>query len=328
MENKSHAMAAGVFIIVMAALLVGLSLWLTRDQTDYTLYELSSKDSVSGLQTQAPVRYKGVAVGKVTRIGFDPQTSGHVLIRIAVDADAPISPTTFATLGYQGVTGLAHILLDDGETSLETPPSGPSGLPRLPLKSSPLSQLAEQGPAIMGEVQEAMQRLNRLLGDENQQRFGETLNQLSLASASVNTLVQRLDGTIADRLDPALAAVPGVAQDARLTLWALREAGDQAAAAAEQIGLTVRDLNAPGGPLGDIAAGARSLAGAADRFSRVTLPSLDQAADETARAARRLGRTVSNIGDNPQSLIFGPGRAAAGPGEPGFVPPPSAPSAP
>ena len=38
-------------------------------------------------------------------------------------------------------------------------------------------------------------------------------------------------------------------------------------------------------------------------------------------AARRRGRTVSGIGDTPQSLIYGPGRGAAGPGEPGFVAP-------
>ena len=121
MENKAHALAAGIFVIAVAALLAGLAMWLTRDQTDYRVYELSSKESVSGLQPQAAVRYKGVAVGKVQSIGFDPQTTGHVLIRIAVNTDAPISPTTFATLGYQGVTGLAHIQLDDADAPLPIP---------------------------------------------------------------------------------------------------------------------------------------------------------------------------------------------------------------
>ena len=132
MENKSHALAAGIFVIFVSALLAGLGMWLTRDQTDYKLYELSSKDSVSGLQPQAVVRYKGVAVGKVTTIGFDPQIAGNVLIRLAVNTDAPLSPTTFATLGYQGVTGLAHIQLDDAEAPLPQPAPRASGLPRLP----------------------------------------------------------------------------------------------------------------------------------------------------------------------------------------------------
>jgi len=321
MENKSHALAAGLFVIIVAALLAGLAMWLTRDQTDYRVYELSSKESVSGLQPQAAVRYKGVAVGKVQAIGFDPQAAGHVLIRIAVNNNAPIGATTFATLGYQGVTGLAHIQLDDADAPLPQPQPGTSGLPRLPLQSSPFSQLAEQGPAILAQAQEATQRVNQLLGDENQQRFAAALQQLGAAAGSMAQLARRLDHTVSTRLDPALAGVPALTQDAQQTLQALRQAGASAAGAADEVRQGMRLLNAEGGPLAEISSGARSLAVAVDRFGRVTLPRVNSAADETARAARRLGNTASGISDNPQSLIYGPGRAAAGPGEPGFVAP-------
>lgn len=321
MENKSHALAAGIFVIVVAALLAGLAMWLTRDRTDYRVYELSSKDSVSGLQPQAAVRYKGVAVGKVSSIGFDPQAAGNVLIRIAVNADAPISPTTFATLGYQGVTGLAHVQLDDADAPQPPLPPGASGLPRLPLQSSPFSQLAEQGPAILAQAQEATRRVNTLLGDENQQRVATALQQLGAAAGSIDRLARRLDDTVATRLDPALAGVPALTQEAQQTLQALRQAGSSAAGAADEVRQAVRTLNGEGGVIADIAAGAKSLSAAADRFGRVTLPSLNRAADETARTARRLGRTATGINDNPQALIYGPGRGAAGPGEPGFAAP-------
>ncbi|GAA6121254.1 MlaD family protein [Acidovorax sp. FG27] len=321
MENKSHALAAGIFVVVVAALLAGLGLWLTRDRTDYTLYELSSKDSVSGLQPEAAVRYKGVAVGKVTRIGFDPKVAGNVLIRIAVNESAPISPTTFAQLGYQGVTGLAHIQLDDADAPIQPPPPGDSGLPRLTLKSSSFSQIAEQGPAILAQVQEATERINKLLGDENQARFAVALDNLAKAAGSANTLVQRIDNTVATKLDPALATVPAVAQDARATLQALRTAGDNASAAVGEVRSAVAKLSVEGGPIDKIADSSQSLSDAADRFGRVSLPRLNNAADEAARAARRLGRTASGISDNPQSLIYGNGSASAGPGEPGFVPP-------
>lgn len=325
MENKSHALAAGLFVILVSALLAGLGMWLTRDQTEYKVYELSSKDSVTGLQPQAVVRYKGVAVGKVTNIGFDPQAAGNVLIRLAVNTDTPVSPTTFATLGYQGVTGLAHIQLDDADGPLPAPAPGASGLPRLPLHSSSLSQLAEQGPLILGQVQEATQRINHLLNEDNQQRFGLALHNLGQAAGSIDQLARRLDATVATRLDPALAGMPALMQNAQDTLQALRQAGDGTAGAAEEVRQAVRTLNADGGAIADIAAGAKSLSIAADRFGRITLPRLNEAADEAARTARRLGRTAAGLNDNPQAFIYGRGRAEAGPGEPGFAAPPAQP---
>ena len=146
MENKSHALAAGAFVLAIAALLVALAVWLTRDAGSSHPYELSSRDPVTGLQPQAAVRYKGVAVGKVTHIGFDPDVVGNVLIRIAVDDTTPLSPTTFATLSYQGITGLAFVQIDDAGLPQARIPAGRSGVPRLPLETSQLGKLTEQVP--------------------------------------------------------------------------------------------------------------------------------------------------------------------------------------
>ncbi|WP_353233387.1 MlaD family protein [Diaphorobacter ruginosibacter] len=327
MENKSHALAAGIFLIVVAALLAGLGLWLSRDKTDYKIFELSSKESVTGLQPQAAVRYKGVAVGRVTSVGFDPEVAGNVLIRIAVNENAPITSTTFATLGYQGVTGLAHVQLDDAESPLQPVAPGADGIPRLPLQSSQFSQIAEQIPNILVQVNDATHRLNTLLGDDNQKRFSKALDELGQAAGSVNVLLKRIDNTVATKLDPALASVPALASDAQKTLASLRAAGDSAARAADDIGQTVQGLSQEGGPVREIAVSAQSLAAAADRFGRVTLPRLNYAAEQTGRAAQRLGRTADSISDNPQSLIFGAGAGTAGPGEPGFVAPRAVPQA-
>lgn len=321
MENKSHALAAGIFVLVVAAMLAGLTLWLTRDNARYEQYELSTKDGVSGLQPQAAVRYKGVAVGKVTRIGFDPQVSGNVLIRIAVNEQAPISPTTFAVLGYQGVTGLAHILLDDADQPYPELPPGPSGLPRLPLKPSPFGRLAEQAPNILNQVEEATRRVNQLLSDDNQQKLSEALGSIAQAAGSVNTLTQRLDATVAQRLDPALAALPPLAGDARKTLQALQQAGSNVSALAADVGKTTQRLNAEGGAIDQITTGTQALARAADQFGSTTLPRLNRAADDTSRAARQLSRTASGVTDNPQLFIYGSGRIPPGPGEQGFAAP-------
>ena len=63
MENKAHALAAGAFVVVITALLALLAVWLTRDTIQRDLYEMSTGETVSGLQPQAAVRFRGVPVG-------------------------------------------------------------------------------------------------------------------------------------------------------------------------------------------------------------------------------------------------------------------------
>lgn len=321
MENKSHALAAGIFVVLVAAMVAALAMWLTRDSGSYHSYELSSREGVSGLQPQAAVRYKGVSVGKVTHIGFDPQVSGNVLIRIAVEDGTPITPTTFAVLGYQGVTGLAYVLLDDAGEAQAVVAPGASGLPRLPLRSSPFSKLADQGPEILVQVQKAMERINALLDQDNRQVFSATMAHIGDAAASINTLTQRLDTTLVQRIDPALATLPPLARDTAQALQVLREAGVQVSTMAQEISQTTQRLNAPNGAMDQAAQSAQNLARATDRLNNSTLPRLERASDATARAASQFGRMVTGLGDNPQALLYGPGTATPGPGESGFVAP-------
>ena len=63
MENKAHALVAGVFVVITAALLTLLAVWLMRDSTQRNLYEMSTSETVIGLQPQAAVRFRGVPVG-------------------------------------------------------------------------------------------------------------------------------------------------------------------------------------------------------------------------------------------------------------------------
>lgn len=123
---------------------------------------------------------------------------------------------------------------------------------------------------------------------------------------------------MSQRLDPALAALPPLASDARQTLQSLQQAGASVSALAVDLGKTNQRLNAEGGAIDQITAGTQSLARAADQFSTATLPRVNRAADDTARAARQMGRAAGGINDNPQLFIYGSGRIPPGPGEPGF----------
>ena len=321
MENKSHALAAGAFVLAVTALLVAMAMWLTRDKGVTQPFELSTRDTVTGLQPQAAVRFKGVSVGRVTDIGFDPDVAGNVLIRIAVDSNAPLTPTTFATLSYQGITGLAFIQLDDEGKKQEAEPKGSSGIPRLPLRTSQLGELSARVPELMTKVEEVSERVNQLLSDTNQKNFAKTLEGVAASAASINKITQSLDHTLTQRVDPALAALPALVNDSSKTMQALQGAAKDVSRTADAFTATADRLNGKDGPIDRLAEGTGALSQAADTFGSTTLPRLNRVGEDASRAARQLSRTVTNINDNPQSLIFGNGVVHPGPGEPGFVSP-------
>lgn len=325
MENKSHALAAGAFVLGLVAVLVALVLWFTRDDTVRNTYELSTRDAVSGLQPQAAVRYRGIAVGKVTSIDFDPEHKGNVRVRMAIDERVPLTRSTFATLSYQGVTGLAFIALDDKGESQEPLAPNEDDPPRIPLKPSVLAQLQDRGEVIIKQVEQVTTRMNELLGDGNQQRVAQALENIARTSESANQLTRQLDSTIKNRLEPALAAIPPLASNASTALSTVKTAAADVSRVANNFNGTVTRLNAPDGPIDKLATGTQALSQGMDSFNGATLPRLNRVADEASLTMRRLGRVADNLNDNPQSLLFGRGSAEAGPGEAGFTPP--APSA-
>ena len=303
MENKAHAMAAGAFVLVVTALLALLAIWLTRDNTQRDLYDMSTSETVSGLQPQAAVRFRGVPVGKVELIGFDTKVKGNVLIRVSIDRGAPVTKSTFATVASQGVTGLGFIQLDDDGKSAERLAVNDDDPPRIPLKPGGLDKLLKQSEVIFNQVEEASTRLNKLLSDENQQAVTAAVKQLGDAAGSIDRL--------AKGLEPTVASLPALSRDTTATLKSVKTAADDVSATATR-------LSEKGGPLDKLSEGGTALAAGVETFSAGTLPKLGEVADETARAMRQLRRTVSAVDDNPQSLIFGNGPPVPGPGEPGF----------
>ncbi len=313
MENKAHAMAAGAFVLVVAALLALLAVWLTRDNGERHLYELSTRETLSGLQPQAQVRFRGVPVGKVEFIGFDHKTKGNVLVRISVDVGTPLTQSTFATVSSQGVTGLGFIQLeDDGPSAVLLVPNDDDP-PRIPLKPGLLDKLLGKSEVIMDQVEAASTRLNKLLGDGNQQALMSAVQQFGQAADSINKVVLKLE--------PVVASLPKLSQEASVTMKSLKTAADDVSKTATEVGTTAERLNAKGGPLDKLAEGGAALSATVETFSAATLPRLGEVAEETARAMRQLRRTVNAVDDNPQSLIFGNGPPTPGPGETGFTAP-------
>ncbi len=342
MENKSHAMAAGAFVLALTALVVALAVWLTRDTAAHQTFELSSRDAVTGLQEQAGVRFRGVTVGKVVSIGFDPLIRGNVLIRISTDEGAPITKSTFATLGFQGVTGLAFVQLDDTGESKEPLPSSDATPARIPMRASLFSKLADQGTAILIQLEETSRRVNQLLAPENQKDLFAAINGIGVtakdvsqsaktfgqAAGSLQQFSSNADRVLDFQFGPQKMNLPKLVEDLTATLKTLQgttdrigAAADEARAAAGDFRQAAKVVSQPGGALDKLGQGADSLNQLGQSVTTNTLPRLNRTTDETTRALRQVGRSAASLNDNPQALLYGNGPVAPGPGEAGFTAP-------
>ena len=122
MENRAHALIAGLFVLLLGLGILLAGWWFIGKQEATRELVLITRNSVTGLNPQAQVRYRGIRVGKVLDIGLDPQDTRNILVRISVAASLPLTTGVTAQLNYQGVTGLAYVQLEDSGKSIVSLP--------------------------------------------------------------------------------------------------------------------------------------------------------------------------------------------------------------
>lgn len=244
MESRSYALLAGVFVLALVSALVGVIVWFTGNHGERVEYVVVSRIPVSGLTLQAPVRLRGVDVGNVNFIRFDPNDPRNILVGISVDRHAPVMQGTFARLGYWGISGLTYVqLLTKENATQRLPPRS-----QIAMRPSFLDAAEASGQKLLVNAAQAADRVTHLLSDKN-----------------IDTIAQ--------------------------TLTKLQAAADGLARASHSIQTDV---------------------------TKETLPKVNSLTDALTREAAKFDRLLTDINQQPQSLLFGKSPPPPGPGEPGF----------
>jgi phospholipid/cholesterol/gamma-HCH transport system substrate-binding protein len=299
MENKAHALLAGVFTLGLLIAAAVIAMWLTGQRRETVPYELATKLSIPGLNEQAAVRYRGLDVGKVESIRFDPKVPGQILVRIAVKPDTPITKSTYGTLGYQGVTGIAYVELDDDGSQPVRLSSSPADIARIEMRPSIFDNLQTRGLAILNQAEEMTRRVNNLLDPKNQERMLSAFDNISKAAAEVETIPRQLQPTLAklpavtDRADKALTSVTTLANNLN--------------------GLTTT-LRAPNGAISKLTTTIDEVGVVATKLEVEALP----LTNDLRSTLREFNRTMNTVREHPQSLLLGVERGEPGPGEAGY----------
>ena len=337
MENRAHALAAGLFTLLLGIGVLIAAQWFSRDNYEKVQYTLVSNHSVSGLNVQASVRLRGVEVGKVDVIEFDGDDPRNILIKINVKGGTRITRGTTAQLGTQGITGLAYIVLDDdGKNPTFLPPSDDKDK-RILVQKSFFDELTGSGKDLISQFGEVAQRVNKLLEDKNQTQLIKTIaellgGQLTVASAKELEGASKQIGSLAKSLEPGMKNVPALTADTRkmiasadVAMRDLAPALKEAKATLTSIDKLAREYAQRADTLDRAAKGVEEVGvasqGAAASISGEITPRVNTLLEELARNSRNLDRLLSELNEQPAGLVFGRPSGRPGPGEAGYAEP-------
>ncbi len=297
MENRAHAFIAGLFVILLSTAMAMAVKWFSSEGVTYDHYFLvSSGGSVSGLNPEASVRYRGVNVGKVEDIYFDLKNMRNIIVRIAISNNVTLPENVYAQLASQGITGLAYIELNDD--MLETGGDKLEPGTHIPLRSSLIKTLSDSLEDILKNSNRVIKRVNSLLNEENQAHISQILSNLGQT-------LQHYD-ELTGQLQTGVQALPPLVDEVTSTLrHTQRVLGD--------VSQALQKLNRQGGMMDSITQSSQEVTD--------TLSSLKETSTAITQSTRTLNQLLHTLETQPQSLVFGKPPAQPGPGEPGFAPP-------
>jgi len=178
MNNKVNYTLIGFFVLVGFVMILGFSYWLLKpsskeEMQKYTIY---FDESVAGLNLNAPVKYRGISVGKVINLRINPSNIEEVEATVDILKTTPIKETTVAKLTSQGITGLTYINLTLGANS--APLLKPKKGEKYPVIKSVPSLFKDVEKSLGGiseQLSETLQKTNKFLDASNRNEVHKIL---------------------------------------------------------------------------------------------------------------------------------------------------------
>lgn len=306
METKVNHIIVGLFVVLLSAALVAGILWLSGSaeyRKTYDIYLAYMSESVSGLNLNAPVKYRGVEVGRVKRISLDQ--GERVRLELEIERGTPIKENTIAVLRVQGLTGIAQVEL--AGNTLDAP--------LLKVKPGEEYPVIKTGPSLLVRLDTAVTDLlsslnsvstsiNAVLDEENRHAFKRLVADMATVSGTLAARKDAIDGTLrgmartADNTAKASAELPHLMERVAKSADSLGKMAGDASRASASVRKTM------GGVDGGMA-----------QLTDTVVPELDQTLSEMRELSASFKRLSGEVESNPNILLLGKQPAAPGPGE-------------
>lgn len=293
MESKVNFTIVGLFTLTLVAALIAILLWLGtggRYHKIYDTYYAYMSESVSGLNLNAPVKYRGVEVGNVRDITLDPANSERVQLLLKIERGTPVKEDSVAVLRTQGLTGIAYVELSGG--SLPSPllkAKRDEKYPVIPAGPSLMTRMDTALTSLLANVSRVSDNVNAVLDEDNRHAFKRSLAQIDTVT-----------GMLAARSTTIEAGVNNAAK----TL-------EHSARASADLGRLIERM-------GSSAEAVERLANETSRSASAmpgTLQGVQLLVDDLRELSASLRRVSDQLERNPNTLLFGKPQPEPGPGE-------------
>ena len=303
MERDAHYAAVGMATVAIVAALAVFVIWLARFQfaEEYDLYDIVFYGPVRGLQEGGEVHFNGIRVGEVSDLNLDPNQPDQVIARVRLEGDTPIRVSSRAQLEPQGITGLNYIQITAGEaeSALLKAQYDDDVVPVIQSQPSPIAELLQGGGTVLAEAVDALNRINRVLSDDNIRSFSTSLNNIEEITTELEArrgMLRELEEALAGA-NRAIAEYEALGAEARQlvqgdgarAIASIERAAAQAEEAMSTLNETTEGLQ---GPVSD--------------FATNGLPRFANAIQSLEEAADSLDRLVDDVRASPRDFIGRP----------------------
>ena len=290
-------------------------LWLAGGgayRKSYDTYQTYMDESVSGLSLDAPVRYRGVEVGRVRRMALAPANVEQVQLTLDIERGTPVKQDTVAVLRMQGLTGIAYVELTGGHRDSPALLARP-GEEYPVIRSGPslMVRLDSAITTLLTNVNRTSESMNAVLDEGNRRAFKQTLADLAALSRTLAGRASAIDSGLANaaRTMDNTARLTGELPRLVERIQRSADAFDRMSAEVARAGASASDT------LEDARAALDATRSGARQFAGQTLPEAQELVSELRDLTRSLRRFSEQAERNPSMFLYGKSAAKPGPGE-------------
>jgi phospholipid/cholesterol/gamma-HCH transport system substrate-binding protein len=308
MAGKRDQVFVGLFVIVAAAVLIGMIFAISgvfgRTAKTYHAYF----PFAGGLEQGATVRYAGgPKVGRVEKLAIDPQNPARIDVVFSVQTDLPVKTDSRAKIMSMSPLGDNHLEILPGAAQTALAPPG-SLLPSdtyvdFNALTAQINDLAPQAKQLVQslndratELKVTIDRVNDLLNAQNRANLSATLADtrglIEENRPQIKSTIQHLN-TVSQKLEPLLEDLRNTSDEANKALTHIDELLGENRADVRQ---AVIELRKSLTTLTDIT-------GRVDQTLDVNTENIDELLDNFRRVSQNLKEFTDTIKKRPYTLI-------------------------